>query len=87
VVDAEQRYHVANQTYSLNFKELVDFDNSLDPQPAGYKVNGGGRLALAFGFEIQATPEASGPHFYVNQSGVVRYSNWGEAEENSDPVK
>jgi len=87
VVEAEKRYHAANQTFSLNMKEISDFDDSLGEPPGGYTVKGGGGLALAFGYEVRATPTGAGPHFYVNQSGVVRSSNWGQADENSDPVE
>jgi hypothetical protein len=87
VVEAQKRYHAANETYSLNMQELFDFDGSVGEPPAGYKVKGGGRLAMAFGFEVEATPEALGPHLYVNQSGVVRYSYWGAANAESDIVE
>jgi Tfp pilus assembly protein PilE len=88
VVESENRYHYANQTYSLNMKELYDFDPSLDQPPAGYQVKGGGRLALAFGYEVNANPQSgTGPHLYVNQSGVVRYSMRGEADAESKPVE
>ena len=88
VVEAQSRYQYANQTYSLNMKELYDFDPSLDQPPAGYQVKGGGRLALAFGYEVVANPQGgSGPHLYVNQSGVVRYSMRGEADAESKPVE
>src|SRR5437867_8126936 len=86
VVEAQRRYKAANETYSLNMKELLDFDSSLGEPPPGYKVKGGGRFALAFGFEVEATPEASGPNLYVNQSGVVRYSYWGAANKDSEIV-
>ncbi|MGH7378461.1 MAG: type IV pilin protein, partial [Thermoanaerobaculia bacterium] len=87
LVDAQKRYKSVNQTYSLNMKELTDFDSSLEEPPAGYTVKGGGGLALAFSYELRATPQGSGPHFYVNQSGVVRYSNRGPADERSAPVE
>ena len=88
VVESQSRYHYANQTYSLNMKELYDFDTNLEQPPAGYKVKGGGRLAMAFGYEVTANPETgSGPHLYVNQSGVVRYSLRGEADAESKPVE
>ena len=87
VVEAQERYKATNETYSLNIQELVHFDSSIAEPPPGYKVKGGGGLSLAFGYEVQATPEASGPHFYVNQSGVVRYSYWGAADRDSNPVE
>ncbi len=86
VVEAQKRYCAANQTFSLNMKELTDFDDSLGDPPAGYTVKGGGGLAMAFGFEVHATPESSGPHFYVDDSGIVRCSDWGKADRNSKPV-
>jgi hypothetical protein len=86
VVETENRYLKANQTYSLNIEELYPFEESLETPPAGYVIEGGGGLALAFGYEVQAKPTGSGPHFYVNTSGVVRYSNSGPADEGSKPV-
>ena len=87
VVEAEKVYKKHNETYSLNMEELYSIDDSLETPPAGYTVKGGGGLALAFGFEVQATPTGKGPSFYVNQSGVVRYSTWGSADERSTPVE
>jgi hypothetical protein len=86
VVDSQKRYKEANQTYSLNMKELMDFDSELGPPPAGYNVKGGGRLSLAFGYEVEATPEGEGPNLYVNGSGIVRYSYWGAAGPTSNAV-
>lgn len=87
VVKAQKQYKAHNQTYSLNMQELYHYDPELEEPPAGYRVKGGGGLALAFGYQVHATPEGRGPHLYVNQSGVVRYSNWGTADEKSDPVR
>ncbi len=87
VVKAEEEYNQKNQTYSLNIKELYHYDSSLESPPAGYKLKGGGGLALAFGFQVWLLPLESGPSYYVNQSGIVRYSTWGEADESSKPVE
>jgi len=86
VVEAEKVYHKTNETYSLNIKELYHYDPSLEQPPAGYKLKGGGGVALAFGFQVWLLPLESGMSFYVNDSGVVRYSTWGEADGDSKPV-
>src|SRR5262245_43377680 len=86
VVAAQKRYKTANETYSLNMKELTDFDSELGDPPSGYRIKGGGRLSLAFGYEVEATPEGPGPNMYVNQSGIVRYSYWGAAGPESNAV-
>jgi hypothetical protein len=67
-------------------KELYSVDPSLEQPPAGYVVKGGGGLALAFGYQVEAIPQSSGPYFYVNQDGVVRCSLRGRADAGSDPV-
>ena len=86
IIAAENHYQSVNQTYSLNLRELYHFDESLETPPAGYKINGGGGFVLAFGYEFSATPEKSGPYFYVNTTGVIRYSLIGPADSDSNPV-
>ena len=86
VVEAQKLYKEANETYSLNIKELFHFDSSLSEFPGGYRIKGGGGLAMAFSYQVEAIPETSGPHFYVNDSGVVRYSLRGRADGDSRPV-
>ncbi len=88
VVAAENKYQSVNQTFSLNISELYHFDESLETPPAGYKITGGGGLALAFGYAVHATPIAGlGPHLFVNTSGVIRYRMNAQADEDSAPVE
>ena len=63
-------------TVNVPFRDKVEAHEAAK-MPAEYQT------LLKRVLRIQADCEIGGPHLYVNQSGVVRYSYWGAANAES----
>ncbi len=86
VAAAQSKAMEVNETYALDMRELIAIDGSLAKAPEGYTFDTS-TVMMSFGWSATATPEGSGPSFFIDDSGVLRGSSSGVADESSPAIE